>query len=213
MAQVPPGATLIDAGDLWFPLVVVENVYIFPGIPELLRKKFESARERFRGVPFVIKRVYVTRMESEIAEHLHELLAEFPELHLGSYPRIQEESFPRAAHARVARRGLRAARARLAARPPAGRRGPPRGVTAPSSPAPRWLAYGHPAWMIAALGCACSRLRSGSRCGARAAARGPPPRGARALHLRVAKPRGRAGDRGRRARPGHGAPAARLGRP
>jgi molybdenum cofactor synthesis domain-containing protein len=93
MAQVPAGATLIDAGDLWFPLVVVENVYIFPGIPELLRKKFESARERFRGVPFVIKRVYVTRMESEIAEHLHDLLAEFPELHLGSYPRIQEESF------------------------------------------------------------------------------------------------------------------------
>jgi FAD synthetase len=86
MAQVPSGSTLIDAGDLWFPLVVVENVYIFPGIPELLRKKFESARDRFRGVPFVLKRVYVTRVESEIAEHLHELL-------LGSYPRIQEESF------------------------------------------------------------------------------------------------------------------------
>jgi molybdopterin-biosynthesis enzyme MoeA-like protein len=93
MAQVPAGATLIDAGDLWFPLVVVENVYIFPGIPELLRKKFESARDRFRGVPFVLKRVYVTRMESEIAQHLHELLAEFPELHLGSYPKIQDESF------------------------------------------------------------------------------------------------------------------------
>ncbi len=93
MAQIPAGATLIDAGDLWFPLVVVENVYILPGIPELLRKKFESARDRFRGVPFVLKRVYVTRVESEIAEHLHELLQEFPELHLGSYPRIQEESF------------------------------------------------------------------------------------------------------------------------
>jgi molybdenum cofactor synthesis domain-containing protein len=64
-----------------------------PGHPELLRKKFESARDRFRGVPFVLKRVYVTRMESEIAQHLHELLAEFPELHLGSYPKIQEESF------------------------------------------------------------------------------------------------------------------------
>jgi molybdenum cofactor synthesis domain-containing protein len=93
MAQVPAGAILLDSGDLWFPLVVVENVYIFPGIPELLRKKFESARERFRGVPFVLKRVYVTRMESEIAEHLHDLLREFPELHLGSYPRIQDESF------------------------------------------------------------------------------------------------------------------------
>jgi molybdopterin-biosynthesis enzyme MoeA-like protein len=93
MAQIPAGSTLLDAGDLWFPLVVVENVYIFPGIPELLRKKFESARERFRGVPFVLKRVYVRSMESEIAEDLHALLREFPALLLGSYPRIQEEAF------------------------------------------------------------------------------------------------------------------------
>ncbi len=93
MARVPAGATLLDSGDLWFPLVIVENVYVLPGIPELLRKKFESARERFRGVPFVLKRVYVTRRESEIAEHLNAVLVEFPELMLGSYPRIQEESF------------------------------------------------------------------------------------------------------------------------
>jgi molybdenum cofactor synthesis domain-containing protein len=93
MARIPAGATLIDSGDLWFPLVVVENVYILPGIPELLRKKFESVRDRFRGTPFVLKRVYVTLMESSIAEELEALLQEFPELLLGSYPRIHEESF------------------------------------------------------------------------------------------------------------------------
>ena len=92
-ARVEEVLRLLDAGDLWFPLVIVENVYVLPGIPELLRKKFESARERFRGVPFVLKRVYVTRRESEIAEHLNAVLVEFPELMLGSYPRIQEESF------------------------------------------------------------------------------------------------------------------------
>ncbi len=93
MAQIPAGATLLDAGDLWFPLVVIENVYIFPGIPELLRKKFESARERFRGIPFVLKRVYVKQRESDIAASLNDLLQEFPELLLGSYPRIQDEGF------------------------------------------------------------------------------------------------------------------------
>ena len=93
MARLPKGARLIDSGDLWFPLVVVENVYVLPGIPELLRKKFESARDRFRGIPFVLKRVYVKQMESEIAEQLNDLLREFPQLQLGSYPRIQEESF------------------------------------------------------------------------------------------------------------------------
>jgi len=93
MAQIPEGAHLLDSGDLWFPLVIVENVYIFPGIPELLRKKFDSARDRFRGVPFVLKHVYVTKRESDIAESLHELLNEFPDLALGSYPKLKEEHF------------------------------------------------------------------------------------------------------------------------
>jgi FAD synthetase len=93
MAMVPEGATLLDAGELWFPLVVVENVYIFPGIPELLRKKFESSRERFRGIPFVLKKVFVRERESEIAPVLNDLLQQFPELLLGSYPRIGQESF------------------------------------------------------------------------------------------------------------------------
>jgi molybdopterin-biosynthesis enzyme MoeA-like protein len=44
-------------------------------------------------VPFVLKRVYVKRSESEIANSLNDLLHEFPELLLGSYPRIQEERF------------------------------------------------------------------------------------------------------------------------
>ncbi len=93
MALVPEGAQLIDAGDLWFPVVVVENVYVFPGIPELLRKKFESVRERFRGVPVLLKRVFVKRRESDIAAELNALLEQYPELMLGSYPKIGEDSF------------------------------------------------------------------------------------------------------------------------
>jgi molybdenum cofactor synthesis domain-containing protein len=93
MAMIPEGARLVDAGDLWFPVVIVENVHVFPGIPELLRKKFESIRQRFRGVPVLLKRVYVKLRESDIAGSLHELLGEFPDLMLGSYPRIGEESF------------------------------------------------------------------------------------------------------------------------
>ncbi len=93
MAAIPEGATLIDAGDLWFPVVVVENVHIFPGIPELLRQKFEAIRLRFKGVPFVLKRVFVRKRESDIAETLNELLGDFPDLQLGSYPKIAQEEF------------------------------------------------------------------------------------------------------------------------
>ena len=93
MAQIPADAVLIDSGDLWFPIVVVENVHIFPGIPELLRKKFQSIRERFRGIPFQLSRIYVTKSESDIAHSLNELLVDIPELMLGSYPRIAEEHY------------------------------------------------------------------------------------------------------------------------
>ena len=93
LATVPAGASLVDSEDKWFPLVVVENVYIFPGIPEALHRKFESVSDRFSGVPYVLKRVYVKRHESEIAAILNDLLEAFPDLLLGSYPKVRESSY------------------------------------------------------------------------------------------------------------------------
>ena len=93
MAMIPSGAQVIDAGDLWFPVVIVENVHIFPGIPKLLQKKFHSIKDRFRGVPFQLSRIYVTKSESDIADQLNELLLEFPDLMLGSYPKIEERDY------------------------------------------------------------------------------------------------------------------------
>ena len=93
MAYMPEGANVIDVSDLWFPVVVVENVHVLPGIPQLFEKKFQSIRDRFAGVPIHLTRIYVTRHESEIAEDLHGLLREFSELMLGSYPRIGEPDY------------------------------------------------------------------------------------------------------------------------
>jgi molybdenum cofactor synthesis domain-containing protein len=93
MAMIPRGAHLVDSGDLWFPVVIVRNVHVLPGIPDLLQRKFSSIRERFRGVPFVLRRVFVTQRESEIAAELNALLVEYPELLLGSYPRVGEGAF------------------------------------------------------------------------------------------------------------------------
>jgi FAD synthetase len=92
MCMLPQGACLISTPDLWFPLVRVNNVYIFPGIPRLLQAKFESARTCFKGQPYFLRRVYVSCMESDIAQDLHDLLADFPELLLGSYPRTTARS-------------------------------------------------------------------------------------------------------------------------
>ncbi len=93
MCMLPEGAQLIETADLWFPLVRVENIYVFPGIPRLLQKKFEGAREHFKGDPFFLRQVFVSCMESDVAQALNEVLEEFPDLMLGSYPKLDQQGY------------------------------------------------------------------------------------------------------------------------
>src|ERR1051326_1287592 len=86
MADVPDGARLVGGKGMWFPVIAVENVYICPGVPEILRRKFERIKESFREAPFHLREIYLRADEGQIAETLHRLLAEFPDLQLGSYP-------------------------------------------------------------------------------------------------------------------------------
>ena len=86
LTEVPEGATLASEEGIWFPAVTIANVYIFPGIPDLLRQKFERIKERFRDQPYFLRKVYVKENEGNIAACLNELLHELPELLLGSYP-------------------------------------------------------------------------------------------------------------------------------
>jgi len=88
MAEVPEGSELIEDERLWVPVMVYRNVYIFPGIPEILRQKFHAIKERFREAPFHLRKVYLTAGESAIADLLRDVLKEFPDLMLGSYPVI-----------------------------------------------------------------------------------------------------------------------------
>jgi molybdenum cofactor synthesis domain-containing protein len=93
MTRVPEGAVLNFAGDLWFPTLQVENVYLLPGIPELFAAKLHALAERFAADPYFMRTVYTRAGESAIAEHLTACLAEFPELMLGSYPELDEANY------------------------------------------------------------------------------------------------------------------------
>src|SRR3989442_6737169 len=86
MADIPEGARLVGGKGMWFPVVAVENVYIFPGVPEILQRKFERIKESFREAPFHLKEVFLRADEGQIAGILHRVLAAFPDLMLGSYP-------------------------------------------------------------------------------------------------------------------------------
>jgi molybdenum cofactor synthesis domain-containing protein len=88
MAEVPEGAILNDAGDIRFPTVQIENVYVLPGIPQLFEAKLAAIKSRFASDPYFIRAIYTNATEGAIAEHLNACMAEFPLLMLGSYPRI-----------------------------------------------------------------------------------------------------------------------------
>jgi FAD synthetase len=93
MAQVPDGAELIVDDKLAFPTVLVGNVYILPGIPELFQAKIVSLRDRFRARPYFLRQVFVRDNETIIAEFLNATLLAFPELLLGSYPKLSDPDY------------------------------------------------------------------------------------------------------------------------
>ena len=93
MAQVPEGAELFGQPDLVFPVVILKNIYIFPGVPEILRQKFDGIKERFRDAPFFLRKVFVTAGEGSIAEHLNAVMREYPALLLGSYPELNNPQY------------------------------------------------------------------------------------------------------------------------
>jgi molybdenum cofactor synthesis domain-containing protein len=90
MALVPQGAELLWAGGLTFPLVVFRNVHILPGVPSILKLKFEAVAERFRGAQLVTGRVVTCERETAIAARLEDAVARFPGVSIGSYPRFED---------------------------------------------------------------------------------------------------------------------------
>lgn len=93
MAEVPDGSELLAADSLIFPAIVIENVYIFPGVPEIFRQKFDAIKERFRERPFLLRNVFVRIGEGTLADFLNGLLKNYPLLLLGSYPEFSNPDY------------------------------------------------------------------------------------------------------------------------
>jgi molybdenum cofactor synthesis domain-containing protein len=93
MADVPEGAELLAADDLIVPVIAVRNVFVFPGVPEIFRRKFDAIKERFRDQPFLLRSVYFRVGEGTLAEHLNAMLVAFPELLCGSYPEFSNPDY------------------------------------------------------------------------------------------------------------------------
>jgi len=91
LARVPEGSELIPSGS--FPTVRFRNVFILPGVPALVRAKFEVVEPELAGARLPCAAVRTTLRETELAPYLEKTLEDAPFADIGSYPRREREGW------------------------------------------------------------------------------------------------------------------------
>lgn len=92
MARVPRGARLVSTVEVPWPTVVVENVWVLPGVPEIFALKMKQVVEVL-GVssPFVSMVAFTTLDEGNLKPLLDVVVERFPDVEVGSYPRWTDQ--------------------------------------------------------------------------------------------------------------------------
>jgi molybdenum cofactor synthesis domain-containing protein len=94
MARVPEGARLVATDTVPWPTVVMRNVWVLPGVPEVFRMKIPHVRaELGGGTPFVSLAVYVRLDEGDIKALLDRVVAAHAEVEIGSYPKWHDPEY------------------------------------------------------------------------------------------------------------------------
>jgi molybdenum cofactor synthesis domain-containing protein len=94
MADVPEGAELAASDEVTWPALVVRNVWLLPGIPEIFRMKLALVRDRLRGgTPFTSRAVYTKMDEGDLKALLDRVVLAHPKVEVGSYPKWSDPSY------------------------------------------------------------------------------------------------------------------------
>ncbi|RLN54091.1 hypothetical protein BBP00_00009070 [Phytophthora kernoviae] len=84
MALLPVGCKTLTT-EFWTPIAVVENVYILPGIPSMVRSMLTYNEEHFVGVPIYRAIVNTLMLEGDLAAQLTAVQNAHPNIAIGSY--------------------------------------------------------------------------------------------------------------------------------
>ncbi len=94
MALVPRSARVVITNDVPWPTVVVQNVWIMPGVPQLFRMKLMALRSQVRGpVSFHSQAVYTKLDEGVLKPLLDAVVSEHPKVEVGSYPKWFDDRY------------------------------------------------------------------------------------------------------------------------
>ncbi|EGZ21364.1 hypothetical protein PHYSODRAFT_329324 [Phytophthora sojae] len=90
MALLPAGCKTLTT-EFWTPIAVVENVYILPGIPSMVRSMLTANEEHFVGVPIFRAIVKTLKLEGDIAAELTAVQNAHPNISIGSYVNLTKD--------------------------------------------------------------------------------------------------------------------------
>src|SRR5688572_10047029 len=94
MASIPDGAELKHSSEVRWPTVVMRNVWLMPGVPELFRMKLIIVREHLSGPGPIFSRALFTRCEEpELKPLLDDTVASHPGVEIGSYPQWFDKEY------------------------------------------------------------------------------------------------------------------------
>ena len=92
MARVPDGTKLVAVRKPQYPVARFRNVFVLPGVPELLKVLFLSIEDLFRGERLPFRELVFATEEGIIASILQVAVARHPGVKIGSYPSFRERS-------------------------------------------------------------------------------------------------------------------------
>lgn len=94
MARVPAGSRLLETRHVRWPTIVAQNVWILPGVPQLFHMKLSVVREHLTGPePFFSDFVLTRRDEPSLKDALDRVVAKYPNVEIGSYPKWFDERY------------------------------------------------------------------------------------------------------------------------
>jgi len=98
MALVPQGSALEVTREITWPTIRLKNTWLLPGIPEVFRMKLAVvasviAREGPASDAFVSRAVYTKIDEGILRPALDRIVAQFPDVAIGSYPKWLDPSY------------------------------------------------------------------------------------------------------------------------
>jgi molybdenum cofactor synthesis domain-containing protein len=95
MALIPDGAVLEATDEVRWPTVRIQNTWVMPGIPEVFRMKLPVVVARIGdgAPPFVSRAVYTRMDEGDLKPLLDDVVARFPDVDVGSYPKWLDPAY------------------------------------------------------------------------------------------------------------------------